>query len=486
MKKVFVLIIAVYSYSLTVNAQRLPESEQYLINRFALSPSYAGLNDIGVFAGFRKQWTDISGSPTSKFVNINGPLYNKKVGVGATIISDETDIFTHFYASLSYAYHLKIAENHMISFGLSAVAFQSSVDLTKIKLENPADPIILNKKSVSETVFNAGASLLYIFKGFNLGVSVPILFDSKSLYNRENKIDEYMLTRHYVGHASMDFNAGKSFMIVPYVIVKATDYSPLDYQVTAIVKYKKQVWLGGGVHSDKGHFSGIGISAGFILSNQFIMNYTYEFMGSGILGQSSGTHDINMGVYFGKEIKKLQDKQLTIEAKTDSVVTVSNNLKKDMAVVTKDMQQSKSDLQKNKNDHANFDSQIEILQQRLNDAELELGNVKSKYSGLELEKKNQDINKEIKDIESDLQDLGGQFFVIIESFKFKENAEKAIGLWKVKGIDATMVYNETRQWYYIFVGKFSTYEEASKLKAKLNEKNIQNWIYLWLDKKGTK
>ena len=49
-----------------------------------------------------------------------------------------------------------------------------------------------------------------------------------------------------------------------------------------------------------------------------------------------------------------------------------------------------------------------------------------------------------------------------------------------------MVYNETRQWYYIYVGKFSNYEEASKLKAKLNEKNIQNWIYLWLDKKGTK
>lgn len=483
MKKVFILIIAVYSFSLTVKAQRLPESEQYLINRFSLSPSYAGLNDIGVFAGFRKQWIDISGSPTSKFFNINGPLYNKKVGVGATIISDETDIFKHFYASLSYAYHLKIAENHMIAFGISAVAFQSSVDLTKIVLENPNDPTILNKRSVSETVFNAGASLLYIFKGFNLGVSVPILFDSKSLYNRENKIDEYMLTRHYIGHASMDINAGNSFMVIPYVVVKTTDYSPVDYQISAIVKYKKQVWLGAGYRSDAGtgkiSFGGIALSAGFILSNQFIMNYTYEFMGKGILGKSSGTHEINMGIYFGREIKKLKEDQLTISAKTDSMATVSNNLKKDMTIVTKDQQQ-------NKNDHVNIDAQIEVLQQRLNDAELELGNLKNKYTGLELDQKKQAVNKEIKDIESDLQDMGGQFFVIIESFKFKENAEKAIGLWKTKGMDVNMAYNETRQWYYIYVGKFSTYDEASKLKAKLSEKNIQNWIYLWLDKKGNK
>ena len=477
MKKVFVLIIAVYSFSLTVNAQRLPESEQYLINKFALSPSYAGLSDIGVFAGFRKQWTDISGSPTSKFININGPLSNKKVGVGATIISDETDIFTHFFASLSYAYHLKIAEDHTLSFGISAAAFESRIDLTKIVTETPIfnDPIIAAKQSFSETVFNAGASLLYTFKGLNVGVNVPILFDSKSLYNRENKIDEFMLTRHYIGHASMDINAGSTIMVVPYVIVKATDYSPLDYQISALIKYNKQVWLGAGYRSD----GGMGISAGFILSNQFIMNYTYEFMGKGILGKSSGTHDINLGIYFGKEIKKLKENQLAIEAKTDSVATVSNNLKKDVTTVAKDQQQ-------NKNEHVNYDSQLEVLQQRLNDAELELGNLKNKYSGIELDQKKQVINKEIKDIESDLQDMGGQFFVIVESFKFKENAEKALGIWKTKGIDVNMAFNETRQWYYIYVGKFLSYDEASKLKAKLAEKNIQNWIYLWLDKKGTK
>jgi type IX secretion system PorP/SprF family membrane protein len=475
MKKVFLLIVTVLSLSQSIFAQRLPESEQFLINRFALSPSFAGLNDIGVFAGFRKQWTDISGSPVSKMININGPLYNKKVGIGLTIISDETDIFTHFYAALSYAYHLKVADNHMISFGISAVAFQSSVDLTKIKVENIIDPVILNKQSVSELVFNAGASLLYSFKGLNIGVSVPILFDSKSLYNRENNIDEYMLTRHYVGHASYDFRINDTWTLEPYVVVKATDYSPVNYQISALVKYRNQVWLAGGYRGD----GGIAASVGFKLSNQFLMNYTYEFMGSGILGKSSGTHDINLGIFFGREIKKLKEDQLTIESKTDSIATVSNNLKKDVTQVTKDQQQ-------NKNDHINFESQIDVLQQRLNDAELELGNLKNKYTGAEFEQKKQAVTNEIKEIESDLQDMGGQFYVIVESFKFKENAEKAIGIWKTKGIDVNMSFNETRQWYYIYAGKFMKYDEAAKLKAQLSEKNIQNWIYLWLDKKTNK
>jgi type IX secretion system PorP/SprF family membrane protein len=475
MKKVFLVLIAALIISQSLFAQRLPESQQFLINRFALSPSFAGLNEIGVFAGFRKQWTDISGSPISKIININGPLYNKKVGIGATVISDETDIFTHFYASISYAYHLKVAENHMISFGLSAVAFESSVDLTKIKVENPIDPVILNKQTVTETVFNFGASLLYSFKGLNAGFSVPIILDSKSLYNRENKIDEYMLTRHYVGHASYDYKINETWQVEPYVIVKGTDYSPINYQVTALVKYRNQVWIGAGYLGT----GGMDASVGFKLSNQFMMNYTYEFLGKGILGKSSGTHDINLGIYFGREIKKLKQDQLTIQTKTDSIATVSNNLKKDVTQVTKDQQQ-------NKNDHINYDSQIEILQQRLNDAELELGNLKNKYTGIELEQKKAVITNEIKEIESDLQDMGGQFYVIVESFKFKENAEKAIGIWKTKGIEVNMAFNETRQWYYVYAGKFLRYDEAARLKAQLSEKNIQNWIYLWLDKKPNK
>ena len=133
-----------------------------------------------------------------------------------------------------------------------------------------------------------------------------------------------------------------------------------------------------------------------------------------------------------------------------------------------------------------MNKQIDILQQRLNDAELEMGKLKNftetEYQTLtepERVSKERELNTEILDIERKLKDVGGEFFVVVEAFKIPENAKKAVTLWEDRGLRTNMIYNDIRDFYYIYAGKYATYNEALQLKNKLKDNGVFVWIYLW-------
>ena len=100
-KRIFLILIAGVT---TANlwTQTLPLTNQYLVNRYVLSPSYAGLDDgVKIFASYRDQWVDFKGAPVTKIVNIHSPVGNN-IGVGGQIISDREGIFERLFGTLSY------------------------------------------------------------------------------------------------------------------------------------------------------------------------------------------------------------------------------------------------------------------------------------------------------------------------------------------------------------------------------------------------
>ncbi|MEA3496630.1 MAG: PorP/SprF family type IX secretion system membrane protein [Bacteroidota bacterium] len=469
MKKFCVLITLVLLFGSTLLSQKLPLTNQYLINRYVLSPSYAGVNDgVAVFAGYRDQWVGFKGAPITKMVNINS-LVGKSVGVGGMIISDQEGIFNRFYGSLSYAYHLNLADEHNLSFGLSGKFFQNSIDLSQSFIQDLTnDKVLMSRQTQNETAFNAGASILYRFKGLNFGLVAPFLIQNKSVYYSDNNPSDsfnYLIRRHYLGHASYDFAINEKFQITPYAIIRMTDAAPLNYEFALQFKYQNQVWLAASYRKE----GSIGISAGFLLNDQVSFNYTYEAFGSKLTSQTQGTHDISIGVYLGRGIKEMKEKQKKLVENQDSISTQTEDVKKQLETLDEDVQKEKT---KTKN-------QINILQQRMNDAELEMGKIKT-YSDVDKRtEKEKEIDEEMKDIERKLQDIGGEFFVVVEAFKVPENAKKSISLWADRGLNVQMIYNDVRDFYYIYAGKHATYNEALQLKTKLKENGIFGWIYLW-------
>ena len=79
--KLFLFLPIVYCLFLNgALAQQLTLSNQYIINRFSLSPAYAGAGDkLEIFGSYRKDWTGIKGAPETKSVSANGIIYKNGV-----------------------------------------------------------------------------------------------------------------------------------------------------------------------------------------------------------------------------------------------------------------------------------------------------------------------------------------------------------------------------------------------------------------------
>ena len=89
--------IAKYFLALVVLAastQALAQNElivsQYIHNRFAVNPSFAGARGgLSVFGGFRKQWATIENTPRSILLTAHSPLKNEKLTLGLSLYNQK-------------------------------------------------------------------------------------------------------------------------------------------------------------------------------------------------------------------------------------------------------------------------------------------------------------------------------------------------------------------------------------------------------------
>lgn len=274
-------------------AQQIQYNNQYLVNRFSLSPAYAGSS--GYFEGFanyRKSWLGVTGSPEIRGLNLNTAIKGN-MGIGGIIHSEQTGIFRNTTVSLSYAYHLKINDAQAVSFGLSAGALDNRIDLSGSKSLNSNDPLITSSQNVRTMVFNANFGALYKFRNLEVGVALPQLVPSKAK-NEAGTL--YTLKMHNLVHASYSYDINKDWEVQPVAVLRKTASTDLFYEVAALGRYKEMVFAA--LTYRKG--SSMALSLGGELYDRLVGSYSYEFAGGGMMAQSSGSHEITLGYLIGK------------------------------------------------------------------------------------------------------------------------------------------------------------------------------------------
>ncbi len=72
------------------------------------------------------------------------------------------------------------------------------------------------------------------------------------------------------------------------------------------------------------------------------------------------------------------------------------------------------------------------------------------------------------------------YYVIIHSFREKEMAEGAVRQEKGKGVDAQIVYNKTRKWYYIYSYYYKNLKEALVKSSEQRSKGYEGcWVHIY-------
>ena len=103
MKKLIIVIIGI-SLGVLLNAQQMPLSENYFLDKYSLSPSYAGNFETKyLFMTYRSDWSGIDGGPKTLKLSYND-AFMQNAGFGGKFIYDKAGIFKQVMLLGTYSY----------------------------------------------------------------------------------------------------------------------------------------------------------------------------------------------------------------------------------------------------------------------------------------------------------------------------------------------------------------------------------------------
>lgn len=289
------LMVCLLVFALMGNAQQTPQYSQYMFNQFAINPALAGSKQcIDARIGYRKQWLNLDDAPTTAWVTVHGTFKNKqkpyqksKHGFGAMVETDDTGPLGFTMFSVAYAYHLKLSNKYMASFGLYAGVQQQKIDAGKITLTDFNDPAIGNGGSVFVAPEIWPGILLYNDNTF-FGLSVRQVMGNKvSDFGIENK-----LVPHFLLNGGHRFRTSKDVAFMPSTLIKLTGAAPLAIDINMMMEYKKIFGLGVSYRNTDAFVAMLKVN----FLRFFSLGYAYDITTSKLRVGSSNTHEIILGI----------------------------------------------------------------------------------------------------------------------------------------------------------------------------------------------
>ncbi len=291
-------------------------------NPYILNPAAGGLyNVMQVDANTRMQWVGYGEGPTTLMLTAHSQIkvgrsssnqeFNPKgdalfnrpsmsVGsvkhvVGGKILNDAIGPFAKTSIYGSYAIHLPMTRNFNIGVGLGLGWSNFRINESRVVLydQNDATYDEIVASSSQQNIGDAHAGLVFYGKGFFLGVSTTQLLKNKAKFGSVLTNSNY--NRHYFANASYGIRAG-NMTIEPGVILKIAENSPSSLDFGARFIYKGSMWIG--VYGRTSN--NLVFQAGSNLVKNLYLSYAYEQSLGKIRNAASGTHEIQLGIYIGK------------------------------------------------------------------------------------------------------------------------------------------------------------------------------------------
>lgn len=304
MKQLKLILVIACFWSYNSQAQQDVLISQYMFAGMYLNPAYAGTHDYFNATGlFRKQWVGFNGAPTSQFLSVDGPLKNKKSGVGLVISNDKIGVSKQFEVGLNYAYHLTLNDKFQLSLGAKATFANYSANLTELTYWD--NDVVYEQNIRNQFMPNFGlGAYLFSDKTF-VGLSIPHLmsYDPTSTLSTTSFENALKLVRSYYLHAGHAFVLNSNLTLKPSTLVKYTPNTPfqVDFNLNALIK--ERFWIGGSFRTDK---TVVGIVE-FLVNPKLRVGYSYG-MSTGLLRHyNSGSHEIMIAYDFVSTTLKMKN-----------------------------------------------------------------------------------------------------------------------------------------------------------------------------------
>ncbi|MEM9984174.1 MAG: type IX secretion system membrane protein PorP/SprF [Bacteroidota bacterium] len=121
-----------------------PQYSQFFSNPVALNPAFTGTGaGHRVVMNYRAQWVNIPGFYNQSMVSYDQPMrfLGNTMGLGVSVGADRAGEgqLTKINPTLNYAYHIELARDHYLHFGLGVGFIQASIDPTLLRFPDQID-----------------------------------------------------------------------------------------------------------------------------------------------------------------------------------------------------------------------------------------------------------------------------------------------------------------------------------------------------------
>jgi len=189
----YLILAAIFSGGSAIKtaAQDIPLFSQKLSNSFMYNPSIAGQQYGSLTLAHRSLFSKVEGSQKDIFFSAHKPFFDKNIGIGINVFSEQVNFVNNLFASGAFAYHFPISDGKLLSLGVSGEYNSLGIDRSEI-IGTMDDPIVADR--FTRLDFSTGASLLT--NQFELGFAVNRLASLMDLADDANLLSAFY-SAHY-------------------------------------------------------------------------------------------------------------------------------------------------------------------------------------------------------------------------------------------------------------------------------------------------
>ncbi|WP_420603538.1 type IX secretion system membrane protein PorP/SprF [Flagellimonas sp.] len=300
-KSCFLIFMLLTALGARAQELTIPQLSQYIAdNPFLMSPTYAGIGDhIKVRLNGLTQWVGIEDAPDTQTLAADARIGNRS-GLGMLMYNDSNGETKQRGARVSFAHHLTLNryDDIFLSFGISYNFNQFRIDVENFTDFNGQLPT--DDKATTNHNFDLG--VLYRYNKFFLSLNASNILP-KNL-DQFNPVFEPNTLRNYYAYAgySISKNKNSKLEVEPSVFFQwfesdgrsVTDLNAKfrfhdfeDYYYVGVTYRFLNDQLGQPLY--------IAPIAG-LKKNNFYFGYSYQVITNEILGYSTGTHVLTVGM----------------------------------------------------------------------------------------------------------------------------------------------------------------------------------------------
>lgn len=283
MKKIVYSLL--FLMSLSVHAQQEPQYTQYMYNASVINPAYAGSLGYGsLFSLYRTQWIGLEGAPNTLNLSYHQPLENTSLGLGGNMVHDEIGPSSNTNFAVDISYTIAFENESRLAFGMKAGGQLLNIDYTKLNQYNPGDVSFANNIS-NQFSPNIGVGLFYYTNTAYLGVSVPMLLQTK-VYD-EFAYSDVNRKQHLYVAAGKVFDLSYDLKFKPAFITKIVAGAPLQVDLTANFLFAEKFTAGIAYRWS----AALSALVGFKVSDRLSIGYGYDRETTRLANFNSGSHE---------------------------------------------------------------------------------------------------------------------------------------------------------------------------------------------------